>query len=185
MSLNIEIKAYYPNINQGRDIAISIGAKYLGCEHQIDTYFKTANGRLKLREIYPAGTAILVPYIREDRADAKTSNYTLIEIKDIVAVKNLFSKVMGVDVIVEKDRHIYLLDNVRIHLDEVKGLGSFFELEAVCSASTVIDEEHLKVKELLQTFKVEDKNLIEGSYREMKLNKKINSNTIDVTVNLF
>lgn len=171
MSENIEIKAYYPNISQGRDIAISIGSKYLGCEQQIDTYFKTPNGRLKLREIYPSKTAILVPYLRDDTKDAKSSYYTLIEIKNIIAVKDLFSKVLGVDVIVEKDRHIYLLDNVRIHLDEVKGLGSFFELEAVCSESAIINDEHLKINELLKAFQVEDKNLIEGSYREMKLKK--------------
>lgn len=167
MSQNIEIKAYYPNINAGRDIAHGIGAKYLGCDHQIDTYFKTMSGRLKLRESSLSG-AVLVPYIREDRADAKSSNYALVEVKDVIAIKDLLSRILGADVVVEKNRHIYLVDNVRVHFDEVVGLGCFFELEAVCSDDSIVENEYLKVKELLRVFQVEDKSLIKGSYREMK-----------------
>ena len=36
-----------------------------------------------------------------------------------------------VDIVVEKSRHLFLHGNTRIHLDEVDGLGSFLELEAV------------------------------------------------------
>lgn len=47
---NIEIKAIYHNLDQAKKIAIEIGAKYIGRDHQIDTYFYTPNGRLKMRE---------------------------------------------------------------------------------------------------------------------------------------
>ena len=46
------------------------------------------------------------------------------------------SETLGVDVVVEKRRHLLLWKTVRIHLDEVTGLGSFVELEAVAGAGS-------------------------------------------------
>ncbi|MFH1222777.1 MAG: class IV adenylate cyclase [Pseudomonadota bacterium] len=171
MSQNIEIKAHYPNIKAGRDIAGSIGAKYLGCDHQLDTYFKTKNGRLKIRESSISG-AVLIPYIRENKTKAKTSNYALIELANANTVKALFSHIFGIDTIVEKERHIYLIDNVRIHLDKVVELGCFLEFEAVCSRSSVIKNEQFKIKKLMNVFKINNKDLINDSYRELKFNKR-------------
>ena len=33
-------------------------------------------------------------------------------------------------VVVDKEREIYFIDNIKIHLDQVKGLGTFLEIEA-------------------------------------------------------
>ncbi|MFH1224021.1 MAG: class IV adenylate cyclase [Pseudomonadota bacterium] len=166
---NIEIKAHYPNINKGRKIAEELNAKYIGCDHQIDTYFRTNNGKLKLRESSLSG-AVLVPYVRESKTGAKSSLYALIEVDDAKTTKELFSSIFGMDTVVEKMRHIYLIDNVRVHFDEVQGLGCFFELEAVCSGTSVLDEEHQKVDKLLKVFQVDESSLIKGSYQEMRRN---------------
>ena len=45
---------------------------------------------------------------------------------------------MGIVNVVRKRREIYLWQNVRIHLDDVEGLGQFLEFEAVLSPE--IDE---------------------------------------------
>jgi len=41
---------------------------------------------------------------------------------------------LGVRGVVVKRRHIWLWQNVRIHLDEVSGLGTFVEFEAVITS---------------------------------------------------
>ena len=52
------------------------------------------------------------------------------------------SETLGVDVVVEKRRHLLLWETVRIHLDEVTGLGSFLELEAVAEPDSDLSREH-------------------------------------------
>ena len=49
-NLNIEIKAKSNNNSEIRKILQSKSADFKGIDHQIDTYFKTNEGRLKLRE---------------------------------------------------------------------------------------------------------------------------------------
>ena len=163
---NIEIKAHYNNIQEGKKIAKNIGAKFEGEDTQIDTYFITSRGRFKLRESSLSG-AYLVPYLRNDNEGPKSSKYAIIPVEDINTTKELFINILGVDRIVETTRSIYIIENVRIHLDEVKNLGTFFELEAVCSPNSNIRDEEDKVAKLLETFRVDKKDLIAGSYREM------------------
>lgn len=45
----------------------------------------------------------------------------------------MLSQALGVDGTVKKTRHLFLVDQTRIHIDQVDGLGDFMELE-VCSA---------------------------------------------------
>ncbi len=163
---NIEIKAKYLDLETGRKIAEAIGAKYIGCDHQIDTYFKTPAGRFKLRESSISG-AYLVPYVRDNQKNAKASHYVIIPVVNAGEIKNIFSQILGVDSVVEKKRYIYLDDNLRIHLDNVKGIGTFFELEAVCDNNSDVNMETKKVNELLGLFHIKNEDLLSGSYREM------------------
>ena len=55
---------------------------------------------------------------------------------------------LGVDVVVEKRRHLLLWETVRIHLDEVTGLGSFVELEAVAGPDSDLSRERAQVGHL-------------------------------------
>lgn len=166
---NIEIKAHYGELEKARGIARRIGAKHLGLDHQVDTYFFTKQGRLKLRESSMSG-AMLIPYLRCDSTGPKKSSYTLLDAKEPALAKTLLSQTLGVETVVEKHRDIYLYENVRIHLDEVRGLGRFLEFEAVYRDETPESEgrEHGKIKELIKVFEISDGDLIEGSYRERK-----------------
>lgn len=164
---NIEIKAHYKDLGKGQEIAKELGGTYVGLDHQIDTYFCAPKGRLKLRESSLSG-AMLIPYMRSDVSGPKKSDYALLRTDDAVTTKRLLSEMLGVETVVEKHRHIYLIDNVRVHLDDVKGLGQFFELEAVYSSTDAEVEkaEHLKVERLKEAFGVLENDLIRGSYRE-------------------
>jgi homotetrameric cytidine deaminase len=55
---------------------------------------------------------------------------------------------LGTLVVVEKERRLLLWEGVRIHLDEVTGLGSFIELEGVAPPESDLGPEREKVAHL-------------------------------------
>ena len=132
-------------------------------QHQVDTYFVCQRGRLKFREIDGA-TAQLVWYERPDQAGPKGSDYTLVPIAEPALLKAALTAALGVRRVVDKRREIFLADNVRIHLDDVAGLGTFLEFEAV------LDERHddtvgrAQVERLMVAFGITAADLLEGSY---------------------
>src|SRR5215472_13986892 len=107
MSANIEIKAIYQNLDRAHTIAISLGAQPSISQFQRDTYFQVESGRLKLREISDA--AWLIPYIRPDHMAAKRSDYEIFDVRNPERTRNLLTQILGVSVVVEKHRDIYLL----------------------------------------------------------------------------
>ena len=162
---NIEIKASYSDLNKAKQIAERVSTKHLGLDHQVDTYFKTSKGRLKLRESSLSG-AMLIPYLRSDHSGPKKSDYALLPTDDPILAKHLLAELLGVETVVIKDRDIYLADNVRIHLDHVEGLGSFIEFEAVYRNEADEPLEHEKENRLIREFEIASHQLIKNSYRE-------------------
>lgn len=167
MATNIEIKAVYPNLEKAKLIAIRLGAKPSLPQHQRDTYFTVPNGRLKMREI--PGISWLIPYVRPNDLEAKRSNYELLAIDAPEHTRELFTEILGVSVVVEKQREIFLLDNVRIHLDHVTDLGCFLEFEAVYDATDPSAEEtnRAKVEQLMIDFEIDPASLIRESYHDL------------------
>ena len=74
--LNIELKARCEDLGRFRERLMSLGAESQDPERQIDTYFRVAHGRLKLRESLQSGPE-LIYYIRGDVAGARESHYQL------------------------------------------------------------------------------------------------------------
>lgn len=127
---NIEFKAQVVDWKAARQIAASVATSTLGVEQQVDTYFVAAQGRLKLREIAGCG-AWLIGYERPNRREARGSDYRLIPVSEPTELQAALAATLGIRVVVHKRREIYLVENVRIHLDQVEGLGEFLEFEAV------------------------------------------------------
>jgi len=142
---NLELKARHADLDPARKAVSAIGdIRAGGVEIQVDTYFRVSQGRLKLREINEE-SATLIFYVRADRAAARICTYQLVPVPDPVALKTALTAALGVRGVVRKRREIYFWHNVRIHLDEVAGLGSFLELEAVLAAD---DDEGLAQERL-------------------------------------
>jgi predicted adenylyl cyclase CyaB len=165
---NIEIKARCADSKKAKSIAASLQAKHVGTDRQIDTYFKTGAGRLKLRESSLSG-AQLIPYVRPDVAGPKKSDYTLIPVPDPSLCKKLLSDILGVETVVDKIREIYLIGNVRVHIDSVQELGHFIEFEAVYRDAEDETTERAKVEVLMAEFHISSADLLTGSYRELSL----------------
>ncbi|MCB9701357.1 MAG: class IV adenylate cyclase [Myxococcales bacterium] len=139
MRANLEIKARCPDRAAARAGALALGAAPAGLERQRDTFFHSASGRLKLREI-EGERAWLIGYHRSDRSEARRSRYTLVEIGDPAGLREALAATLGIRGEVVKVREILLWRNVRIHLDEVVGLGSCLEFEAVLGERPGEDE---------------------------------------------
>lgn len=126
--LNIEIKAKCDDPQKIRQYLINQKAEFRGVDEQTDTYFQVAHGRLKLREGNIENNLIF--YERDNKAGPKNSNFNLVKIDDAKGLKEILTKASGVKVVVKKKREIYYISNVKFHIDEVPGLGSFMEIEA-------------------------------------------------------
>ncbi len=74
---------------------------------------------------------------------------------------------MGVVNMVRKRREIYLWHNVRIHLDDVEGLGQFLEFEAVLSAEIDDAAGRRQLETLMAQFNIRPEDLLAGSYTDM------------------
>ncbi|MBK9570243.1 MAG: class IV adenylate cyclase [Chitinophagaceae bacterium] len=85
-------------------------------------------GRLKLREGIIENN--LIYYERTNQAGPKNSHFNLIAIEDAKGLKEALTKSIGIKVVVRKKREIYHIANVKFHIDDVPGLGSFVEIEA-------------------------------------------------------
>ena len=53
-------------------------------------------------------------------------------------LKEILIAAIGKKVVVDKQRQIYFIDNVKFHIDTVKGLGSFMEIEAIDKDTLVV-----------------------------------------------
>ncbi|MHB2154198.1 class IV adenylate cyclase [Calditrichota bacterium GD2] len=166
MSKNIEIKARFDDLEEGRRKAQAIGARFFGKDHQVDAYFNVERGRLKLRASSLSGN-FLIPYFRPDKYTAREADYLLLPVKDSASARDLLSRMFGIWLVVEKEREIYFWKNVRIHLDRVKGLGNFLEFEAVVDDEHTIETCQEQVQWLLKHFEIDRSNLIGESYSDL------------------
>jgi adenylate cyclase, class 2 len=126
--LNVEIKARCTDPERVRTYLKEKNAKFIGTDKQTDTYFNVSKGRLKLREGNIENN--LIYYERNNEAGPKESSFQLVKVSDPKGLKEVFNKSIGIKVIVIKKREIYYIENVKFHIDEVPGLGSFVEIEA-------------------------------------------------------
>ena len=163
---NIELKARLHDLPAARRVAEALATQRLGIQEQVDTYFRCTNGRLKLRQI-DGQTAQLVWYVRPSDPRPKASDYHIVPAPQPETLITALRAAMGIVNVVRKRREIYLWHNVRIHLDDVEGLGQFLEFEAVLSAEIDESTGRDQLEELLAQFAISPKDLLAGSYTDM------------------
>jgi homotetrameric cytidine deaminase len=165
---NIELKARDPQPSRTLELALAAGAEGQGEIAQRDTYFARARGRLKLREENP-GAAELIQYRRVDAPNARESDYRRVPVADAGALREALDAALGTLVVVEKRRRLLLSDGVRIHLDDVQGLGAFVELEAVAAPGSDLGAERDKVEHLRGALEIAEDQLVPQSYSDLLL----------------
>ncbi len=168
--MNIEIKVRVDDIPVLRKKLIDMGAAGTGVDTQTDTYFRVAAGRLKIRR----GTIenCIVFYERRDEAGSRRCDYLLRKYppgdESLSALLDILAASLGILVVVRKRREILYLENIKLHLDRVDGLGDFFEIEAVDTGGISEDRLRKQCDDLLAALGI-DGGFIPGSYSDMLL----------------
>jgi len=163
---NVEVKARLAGLADARRAAENLGARFEWVDEQVDRYYQVGDGgRVKLRTC-SRGPAELIRYARPETAGVRASEYEVMEVRDPEAQACLVPKTPPV-VVVRKTRELWLLDNVRIHLDTVDGLGTFLELEAVVGPSHDDARCHAQVQAMLPAFGITERDCVPASYSDL------------------
>ena len=115
-SVNVELKARDPEPDATAARCVALGAEDRGVLVQRDTYFAARHGRLKLRQS-GQGDDELIAYRRPDAAEPAESAYVRAAIREAETVGEALEAALGRVVVVAKRRHLFIWENVRIHLD--------------------------------------------------------------------
>ena len=163
--INIEFKARCTDPDKIRGLLTSMDAQFEGTDHQTDTYFTTPQGRLKLRE----GTieTNLIFYYRENVSGPKKSDCILYSPGDSEALKKILEHSKATRTVVRKEREIWYLGNIKIHIDRLDELGSFVEIEAKQEGDLSEEDLHGQCQDLLREFGITDEDLVAESYSDM------------------
>lgn len=163
---NIEFKAKVSSIVEAEALLQNLDPVFKGLDHQVDTYFKVPNGRLKLREgnIEHA----LIQYQRSNLAGAKESSVILYKHKPDPALKQILTMQFGVLKVVDKQRKIYFINHVKFHFDHVASLGEFMEVEVINENNQFTKEElETECKRWIGFFNILPEQFVESSYSDM------------------
>jgi homotetrameric cytidine deaminase len=165
--LNAELKARDPDPEATLARCSALGAVDRGVLEQRDTYFLARRGRLKLRDD-PNG-AELIAYRRSDDVEPTESSFVRAPISEPALLLEALDAALGTVAVVSKRRRLFLWEGVRIHLDEVEGLGRFIELEAVLPDAGDLATANQKVARLRASLGIEDDALVSAGYADLVL----------------
>lgn len=167
--LNFEFKAHLHDPDHVRTVLKRKRARFLGTDHQVDTYFSIPTGRLKIREGRIENSLIF--YQRTNSARARRSNVEIMLLPRRNSVRAILSRALGVLAVVDKRRDIYFMGNVKIHLDRVRGLGTFVEVEAMTHSGD-IRKVRAQAAEYQKLFAISPRDIVPQSYSDMIISKR-------------
>ena len=163
--VNFEFKAKLRNESMIREVLKRLRARRVGADHQIATYFRVPQGRLKVREGRIENALIF--YDRSNSARARRARIEMTLLPRRNHLKAVLAKALGTEVVVDKRREIYFVGNVKIHLDRVRGLGRFVEVEAISHSGKLAQarQQALKFQKL---FEIKRADIVGQSYSDLK-----------------
>jgi len=167
MAKNLEIKA---KLSSHEEIKSVLKKNKIYIEElliQKDIYYQVERGILKLRIENDKQTLIF--YDRNEKSKKRWSDYHLLEINETDANRYL-KRFLNVLTIVNKKRELYIYKNTRIHLDTVKGLGCFLELETRVIKGLKDAEKRFAF--MMELLKLREKKEIRASYKDLLLAKE-------------
>uniref|UniRef100_A0A914R170 CYTH domain-containing protein n=1 Tax=Panagrolaimus davidi TaxID=227884 RepID=A0A914R170_9BILA len=173
MPKNVEIKASLSDFGKTFAIAQKLcNGQEPKIMKQCDTFFKSPNGRLKLREFIGTDSpAELIFYDRPDSEGPKVSTFVKTETTDPSNLKSALEKSMEIKGILSKTRYLFMYGQTRIHLDHVEGLGDNMELEVCLNDNQAVEEGNAIAEELMKKLEIPNTALIQGAYIDKLLAK--------------
>jgi len=164
--VNYEFKARLRNEKRIRAALKKLRARFIGTDRQVDTYFRVPRGRLKVRQGDIENALIF--YERPNARGARPSRVRMIELPPNSPVQEILAAGLGVLAVVDKRREIYFAGNVKIHLDRVRGLGRFVEVEAI-SRSGRVRRIREQARNFQKLFGITSADIVAESYSDLVL----------------
>ena len=165
MPRNVEIKA----VVRDKNALLARARRLWGPSKRLeqkDLFFPCTTGRLKLRLQKP-GPSYLIAYSRPDARGPKTSCYTTAVAPEPDALAACLSAALGSGKTVVKTRFLFLSGRTRVHVDMVKGLGDFLELEVVLRSGESPARGRAEAERLMGILGVRPEDLLEGAYADL------------------
>ena len=166
MNRNIEIKARIMDVHTLQERARRLSKNLPHIILQEDTFFHSAKGRLKLR-VFSSDSGKLIYYERDNIHGPRQSFYTLSRTTEPETLKKTLSSALGVRGVVKKKRTLYLVEQTRIHIDEVENLGYFVELEVVLRPEQTQEVGMAIAQDLMQQLGIREEDLINEAYIDL------------------
>jgi predicted adenylyl cyclase CyaB len=166
--LNFEFKARLNNEQRVRAALKRLHARFIGTDHQIDTYFRVPSGRLKVREGRLENALIF--YRRSNVRRARQSAVEMMLLPRRNSLRAILARSLGTLAVVDKRREIYFVKNVKIHLDRVRRLGKFLEVEAISRGGDV-EKIRSQARQFQKLFGITAKDIVGESYSDLILAK--------------
>ena len=163
MPRNLEVKLQIDNLSRLKEISLKLGAQKHALLKQKDIYYNTDKGLLKLR-IMPEFSEFIF-YNRNESDGERWSDYNLLKISNRENPEDFFNLLFEPVAVVEKEREVLIYDDTRIHLDRVKNLGEFLELETVVTST--LDDAKKRFNFLAEKLNLELNNQIKKSYKNL------------------
>ncbi|UCH66521.1 MAG: CYTH domain-containing protein [Ignavibacterium sp.] len=167
MPTNLELKIKVESHHKFRNILTDIDADNIGVLNQKDAYYKVPDGLLKLR--IENGKESLIFYRRDEKGNNRWSDFDVLKFESDGG-EEFFNKIFSIETIVEKRRELFIYDNTRIHLDEVKSLGFFVELETLVLKGK--EEAKVRFENIIKLLALDTSKQIRKSYRDLLLRSK-------------
>jgi adenylate cyclase class IV len=166
MARNVEVKARIDSVE-----ALLLRAQPLPdgpaqLIEQDDTFFGSAQGRLKLRD-FGDGRGELIHYERADTEGPKLSDYVRAPTSGPAALREALSRAHGVIGRVRKTRWLLLVGQTRVHLDRVHGLGDFMELEVLLRDDQCAQDGEAVAEALLARLGIAASQRLAGAYLDL------------------
>src|SRR5258708_4738331 len=95
MTINVEWKARVHDLERQRELAAQLAASPPELLEQVDTFFNSPHGRLKLRQL-ATDHGELIHYFRDNQAGPKQSIYSIVRTAQPDALCALLSQALGV-----------------------------------------------------------------------------------------
>jgi adenylate cyclase class 2 len=163
---NLEFKARVNDLEKQEQKLLGLDPLFIGFDRQIDTYFNVDRGRLKLREGNIENA--LIYYVRPDIQDIKQADILIYKHNPDKSLKEILERILGIRVIVEKNRKIYFIENVKFHFDSINSLGTFLEVEAIDETGKIPAEKLLEqCRFWFSFFGLKQSDLVNRSYGDM------------------
>jgi predicted adenylyl cyclase CyaB len=168
MATNIEIKARARDFERLKKLVECLSDTTCELLVQEDTFFNISSGRLKLR-IFNPDYGELIYYERPDTTGPKQSKYIISKTLEPFTLRATLVASLGIKVVVRKQRLLYKIGQMRVHLDDVEGLGLFVEFEHVMRPGEDPEKGLREARDLMQRLEIPDEDLLAQAYADLLL----------------